>query len=135
FFLQAEDGIRDHCVTGVQTCALPISFNNNAGASGKDIPGMTTTDAGYKDNIRDNRNIAPRVGFTYTVDGNNDLVIRGGTGLYFAPPVSNMTFSPQIYSQMVTAAFLPPTSGRCPDGSLWVTNPPPGGTAVAPGED
>src|SRR5260221_7688548 len=25
FFFQAEDGIRDHCVTGVQTCALPIS--------------------------------------------------------------------------------------------------------------
>src|SRR5438132_5429802 len=27
FFFQAEDGIRDHCVTGVQTCALPISKN------------------------------------------------------------------------------------------------------------
>ena len=26
FFFQAEDGIRDHCVTGVQTCALPILF-------------------------------------------------------------------------------------------------------------
>src|SRR5579875_888278 len=25
FFFQAEDGIRDHCVTGVQTYALPIS--------------------------------------------------------------------------------------------------------------
>src|SRR5688500_20259294 len=25
FFLQAEDGIRDYKVTGVQTCALPIS--------------------------------------------------------------------------------------------------------------
>src|SRR5260221_8788514 len=24
FFLQAEDGIRERCVTGVQTCALPI---------------------------------------------------------------------------------------------------------------
>src|SRR5260221_4756793 len=24
FFFQAEDGIRYHCVTGVQTCALPI---------------------------------------------------------------------------------------------------------------
>src|SRR5947207_15396300 len=24
FFFQAEDGIRDHCVTGVETCALPI---------------------------------------------------------------------------------------------------------------
>src|SRR5438034_7941313 len=28
FFFQAEDGIRDHCVTGVQTCALPISRGN-----------------------------------------------------------------------------------------------------------
>src|SRR5205807_6666786 len=25
-FFQAEDGIRDYKVTGVQTCALPISF-------------------------------------------------------------------------------------------------------------
>jgi Carboxypeptidase regulatory-like domain len=108
-----------------------IPINNNAGASGKDIPGMTTTDAGYKDNIRDNRNVAPRVGFTYNVKGTNDLVIRGGTGLYFTTPVSNMTFSPQIYSQMVTAAFLPPASGRCPDGSLWMTNPACGVTTFA----
>src|SRR5947207_1720153 len=27
FFFQAEDGIRYHCVTGVQTCALPISLS------------------------------------------------------------------------------------------------------------
>src|SRR5207245_7175509 len=27
FFFQAEDGIRDATVTGVQTCALPISAN------------------------------------------------------------------------------------------------------------
>src|SRR5437762_9123871 len=27
FFFQAEDGIRDTSVTGVQTCALPISFD------------------------------------------------------------------------------------------------------------
>src|SRR5256885_8019965 len=44
FFFQAEDGIRDYKVTGVQTCALPISgqrrsegnksvhFRRNAGA-------------------------------------------------------------------------------------------------------
>src|SRR5947207_12579761 len=30
FFFQAEDGIRDHCVTGVQTCALPISNGDPA---------------------------------------------------------------------------------------------------------
>ena len=28
FFFKAEDGIRDHCVTGVQTCALPILTSN-----------------------------------------------------------------------------------------------------------
>ena len=27
FFFQAEDGIRDYKVTGVQTCALPISLS------------------------------------------------------------------------------------------------------------
>src|SRR5437867_10554477 len=27
FFFQAEVGIRDRTVTGVQTCALPISYN------------------------------------------------------------------------------------------------------------
>src|SRR5947207_12980812 len=30
FFFQAEDGIRDHCVTGVQTCALPIFVRMSA---------------------------------------------------------------------------------------------------------
>src|SRR5690606_40284691 len=39
FFFQAEDGIRDFHVTGVQTCALPISIifpssNKNNRASG-----------------------------------------------------------------------------------------------------
>src|SRR5690606_41030867 len=31
FFFQAEDGIRDFHVTGVQTCALPISQNDGQG--------------------------------------------------------------------------------------------------------
>src|SRR5260370_39978493 len=34
FFFQAEDGIRDSSVTGVQTCALPIS---NGGILGRQI--------------------------------------------------------------------------------------------------
>src|SRR2546426_3555850 len=36
FFFQAEDGIRDYKVTGVQTCALPIS---NYGRSAIDVAG------------------------------------------------------------------------------------------------
>src|SRR2546430_3839240 len=35
FFFQAEDGIRDLTVTGVQTCALPIS---GTGESGRHLP-------------------------------------------------------------------------------------------------
>src|SRR5207248_7114831 len=31
FFFQAEDGIRDRTVTGVQTCALPISRDCRSG--------------------------------------------------------------------------------------------------------
>src|SRR5207248_8945506 len=30
FFFQAEDGIRDRTVTGVQTCALPILFGDRS---------------------------------------------------------------------------------------------------------
>src|SRR6266446_8093731 len=33
FFFQAEDGIRDYKVTGVQTCALPISMAASASAT------------------------------------------------------------------------------------------------------
>src|SRR5207253_2514212 len=35
FFFQAEDGIRDGHVTGVQTCALPISNSTEGGESGR----------------------------------------------------------------------------------------------------
>src|SRR6266498_2866209 len=34
FFFQAEDGIRDADVTGVQTCALPISSADRVGGAG-----------------------------------------------------------------------------------------------------
>src|SRR2546423_9145928 len=37
FFFQAEDGIRDKLVTGVQTCALPI-FSRHATLNGKSLP-------------------------------------------------------------------------------------------------
>src|SRR6266498_5330854 len=59
FFFQAEDGIRDADVTGVQTCALPISSSvlssvgisvpaadEHPASTGTDISGIaTTTDA------------------------------------------------------------------------------------------
>jgi hypothetical protein len=82
-----------------------------------------TNDYGYKSGIRDWKNIAPRAGFTYNVGGGNSFVVRGGTGLYFASPVSNVTFSPQFYSQLVSATFV--NDGR----SDFITNPTNGVTA------
>src|SRR2546426_12790130 len=41
FFFQAEDGIRDYKVTGVQTCALPIS-------SRIDVACFVAVDAGWQ---------------------------------------------------------------------------------------
>src|SRR2546430_6276107 len=47
FFFQAEDGIRDLTVTGVQTCALPISFSLSArlAAEGQNTLHIVATDA------------------------------------------------------------------------------------------
>src|SRR5256885_9783548 len=39
FFFQAEDGIRDYKVTGVQTCALPISEKAGLSVSSYDGQG------------------------------------------------------------------------------------------------
>jgi hypothetical protein len=72
--------------------------------------GKQSGDFGYKDNIHDHTNFAPRAGFVYNVNDSNNFTIRGGTGLYYTSPVSNMTFSPQLYSQMVTASF--PNDGK-----------------------
>src|SRR5256885_7274899 len=43
FFFQAEDGIRDYKVTGVQTCALPISCARTRGSMMKFLPVAAAT--------------------------------------------------------------------------------------------
>src|SRR5256885_3555017 len=64
FFFQAEDGIRDYKVTGVQTCALPISTPPPCGTSPPRAacpwPGCTTTSAARKTSSRSFRNGASR---------------------------------------------------------------------------
>src|SRR5439155_7340325 len=54
FFFQAEDGIRDGHVTGVQTCALPICFTATAlvlltgvrRGTGRCVAGRSSTEIG-----------------------------------------------------------------------------------------
>src|SRR5215204_7019101 len=45
FFFQAEDGIRDHCVTGVQTCALPIFLEGDGRQSQTWVPTLDVWEA------------------------------------------------------------------------------------------
>jgi hypothetical protein len=47
--------------------------------------GLFVENVGIKNNIRDINNIQPRVGFTWDPKGSGDFVIRGGTGLFYAP--------------------------------------------------
>src|SRR5699024_4795428 len=68
FFFQAEDGIRDRNVTGVQTCALPIFPGDNATIMGKvvSVP-LDFADDGY--DLAHNRCIIPR-------DRGESLIVR-----------------------------------------------------------
>src|SRR2546429_459551 len=52
FFFQAEDGIRDVAVTGVQTCALPISYDEMSPRSYPDYPGGTSLERWHRDLLR-----------------------------------------------------------------------------------
>ena len=82
-----------------------IPIDNGSAAAGTDLPGIGAGDFGYRNDIRDLGNIAPRAGFTWNVGGTNDFVVRGGTGLYWALPQTQYTYSPQLFSRMVTASF------------------------------
>ena len=61
----------------------------------------------FKTDIRDLNNFAPRAGFVYNVGGTNKLVFRGGSGLYYNTPYSNLTYSQQSFngSRILVNAF------------------------------
>jgi len=62
-------------------------------------------DFGFVQDIYDHKDFAPRGGFAYNVGSGSDFVIRGGSGLYFATPVSNVTYSQQLYNRFTFATF------------------------------
>jgi hypothetical protein len=82
-----------------------IPINNGSAASPARLPSTGAGDFGYRNDIHDNRDVAPRAGFAWNIGGSNDMVLRGGTGIYFAVPQTQYTYSPQLYSRMITASF------------------------------
>src|SRR2546430_8143368 len=80
FFFQAEDGIRDLTVTGVQTCALPIyvltSNNQSRVTKAFGIPGLTdetsvNLSAGITARPRSNLSLTADV-YRITIDGRSE---------------------------------------------------------------
>src|SRR5699024_11260807 len=63
FFCQAEDGIRDRNVTGVQTCALPICQNVEITASLFNVLNFLNKEWGTKKSLNGSYNIYEAVYF------------------------------------------------------------------------
>ncbi len=84
--------------------------------------GLEARDFGFKSGIRDLNNVAPRAGFAYNVGGSGSLVIRGGSGIYYNTPVSNVTYSHQYFANAISATLTP-------NGPGFMENPTRGITA------
>src|SRR5258708_36377018 len=76
FFFQAEDGIRDDLVTGVQTCALPISVNDLVNANSNCNPSVDKSSYWVPTLYKDNVPVEPVITtFYYLGEGVRDDVI------------------------------------------------------------
>jgi hypothetical protein len=60
--------------------------------------GLFVTNAGYRNNLRDYNNVAPRVGFAWNVTGSGNMVIRGGTGLFYGHVGGNPSWDQQLWN-------------------------------------
>src|SRR2546427_11967036 len=75
FFFQAEDGIRDLTVTGVQTCALPISSRRWREAAAEYRRALSLAD-----NVREQRFLTARLAVCEAGGGSTADRKRGGWG-------------------------------------------------------
>src|SRR2546426_1556107 len=115
FFFQAEDGIRDYKVTGVQTCALPICIGAAVGAGGGLLGG---TAVGASNAAGANQSVQHRYDMTYMqcmyAKGNQIPLARGSQPAYTRQPVP-----PPPPPPSAPASVPPPPAGTPP--------PPPSG--------
>jgi carboxypeptidase family protein len=101
-----------------------VRWDDDLGATAAPDVGTqnTTTFAPYGGQLfqpsHDHNNVAPRAGFAWNVTGSGDLVIRGGSGIFYTTPVTNVTLSPQSFgNHLKVNTFL--NDGR----SGFIANP------------
>jgi len=102
-------GWRDVAPPGLQETSIII----DSGA------GYGPYDFGYRNNIRDLNNVAPRVGFALNVNKANDFVIRGGTGLYFSTAAANQPIDQSLWNGQRVIANTYVNDGK----PGWVLDP------------
>jgi hypothetical protein len=73
-----------------------VPANNPPFAS--DTVAINAGDRVFETGLRDWNNVAARAGFNYRVTGTDDFVIRGGTGLFFTSPMSNLAYGQQSFN-------------------------------------
>src|SRR5690606_40606777 len=83
FFFQAEDGIRDFHVTGVQTCALPISTASTAAAK-----------AAHSSSLAKFR--TRTAGISLFSTARRLSRVRGASSIFFQVPVAGITDTPEF---------------------------------------
>jgi len=72
----------------------------------------------FKADVTDNNNVSLRVGVAWNVNGRDDFVIHGGSGIYYGTIVSNITFSEQSFGNRIIVNSF--TYDGLPG---WVQNP------------
>jgi len=60
--------------------------------------GLFSENVGYRNDLRDVNNVAPRVGFNWQPTGSGNFAIRGGTGLFYAHVGANPAFDQQLWN-------------------------------------
>lgn len=69
----------------------------------------------------DRNNFGPRVGFAYRPGFSNDMVVRGGYGMYYTPQISNAIFAMAEGAQATAGANITANAGGAP--TLFFNNP------------
>src|SRR5438132_3650742 len=136
FFFQAEDGIRDHCVTGVQTCALPIlpctAAIPDSVPTLVNVPPFAFAGRGGRSKYLvpiDYMGFEPRLGFAWSpkmkIFGldlqEKSVVIRAGYGLSHLPLTGNNRSPNPDFGGFVNVSTV--ANGSAAGGTADVTQP------------
>src|SRR3989454_1786731 len=131
FFFQAEDGIRDYKVTGVQTCALPISASGTISAANGGTVNLSYSYLGpliLPITVKATLTIPPgavaqNTTITMTMDQSRVLVYFSPDGLVFSKPalldvkVTGLTLSNLLFGQQAGCYWYDPNK------QVWVQMP------------